>query len=101
MTEYAKRHDISVPSLRYWQRKLKVAANAAVVERGQKNEFVLLYIEDAPAQPNIEDAPAQPTTVSSKPRVFTLLLSGMTLTMPSLPEPEWLAALEHAMQGAR
>ena len=92
MTEYAKRHDISVPSLRYWQRKLKIAANAAVEERGQKNEFVALYIEDAPALP---------TTAASKPSVFTLALSGMTLTMPSLPEPEWLAALGYALQGAR
>ena len=92
MAEYAKQHDISVSTLRYWQRKLKIAANTAVVESGQKNEFVALYIEDAPALP---------TTVSSKPSVFTLALSGMTLTMPSLPEPEWLAALGYALQGSR
>jgi len=92
LVKYAKRHDLSLPSLRYWRRKLKRAPEInAVAETNYSaavhaGKFVALQIEGKPI---------------GYPNDCALLLSGMTLTMPSLPAPEWLAALGQAMRGVR
>ncbi len=81
-SEYARRHGISVTALYYWQRKLKLNAEAS--EAGQESKFVALRI------------------AAQRPCLCTLVLpSGMHLEMSALPAPEWLAALGRALPGAR
>ena len=93
MVAYAKRHGISISSLRYWSHSLncesaaEAAAEAVGVEPLAAGKFIALQIKDAPVAP--------------VPTCCTLELSGIKLTMVSLPAPEWVAALGHAMQGAR
>jgi transposase-like protein len=83
-SEYARRHGLSVSALYYWQRKLKNSDPAGIPVPGSK--FVSLRI--APSEPH--------------PNHCTLELpSGIRLGMPSLPSPEWLAALARAVPGAR
>ena len=79
---YARRHGLSVAALYYWQRKLKV--NAEEIEAGQESKFVALRV------------------AAQRPCLCTLVLpSGLHLEMSALPTPEWLAALGHALLGAR
>lgn len=81
---YARGHGLSLASLYYWRRKLKVAAGFDAA--GPASQFVALRVADA--------APAT--------GACTLVLpSGLRLELPALPEPAWLAALEQAARGAR
>lgn len=81
-SEYARRHGLSVAALYYWQRKLK--SNAGASEGGQGSKFVALRVAE------------------QRPCLCTLVLpSGLRLEMPTLPAPEWLAALGCAFPGAR
>jgi len=83
-SEYARRQGISVSALYYWQRKLKESGKAGVSVPGSK--FVSLRIAAGELHQNS----------------CTLELpSGIRLGMPSLPSPEWLAALARAVPGAR
>ena len=91
MVEYAKRHRIDIATLRYWSCKLNKQKRALTVgAEAVPGKFVALQVEEVACHD-----PGLPVLT------FTLVLSGMTLTMPSLPAPEWLAALGHAVQGAR
>jgi len=84
---YAKRHGISVTALYYWQRKLN--ETTGVSEAKPTNKFVALQVAEA-------------IGVHRSGGGCTLILgSGMRLEMLALPEPEWLAALGRAVQGAR
>ena len=89
---YARQHGISPTALYYWQRKLRLEATPlAVVVAAPKpqGKFVALRVSDAVA----DMAPA--------PWRCTLQLSGgMRLEMSALPDPQWLAALGRATQGA-
>ena len=81
-SEYARRHGLSVAALYYWQRKLKSIAEKS--EAGQASKFVELRV------------------AAERPTPCTLVLpSGLHLEISVLPAPEWLAALGHALQGAR
>ncbi len=83
---YAKRHGISVTALYYWQRKLN--GTTGVSEATPTSKFVALHVADAVGAPRSAGC--------------TLIVgSGMRLEMSALPEPEWLAALGRAAQGAR
>jgi hypothetical protein len=82
--DYARRHGLSVSALYYWQRKLrKVGDGGAVVQSGK---FVALHLS---------------ATGSHRNDCNLVLPSGLRLEMSALPEPEWLAALGRATQGAR
>ena len=79
---YAARHSLSLSSLYYWRQKLKAADEAGAHDGGK---FIALRVD-------------QPSAGNG---VFTVSLgSGVRLEMPTLPPPEWLAALACAA-GAR
>jgi len=82
VSEYARRHGLSVTALYYWQRKLK--SKAELSEAGQESKFVALRV------------------AAQRPNPCTLVLpSGMHLEMSVLPAPEWLAALGRALLESR
>lgn len=83
---YAKRHDIALKSLYYWQRKVRLAAapGKPIVPK----TFVALRVGESVA-------------VSAPMGCVLILACGMRLEMPALPSPAWLAALSRSAQGAR
>jgi hypothetical protein len=84
--EYAKQHALAAKSLYRWQRKLN--ATATVTASPSHGEaFVALRV----ANPVV----GQPLT-----RCTLMLGSSLRLEMATLPEPDWLAALVRAAQGA-
>ena len=92
-SEYARRHNISVAALYYWQRKLKSASaspakkTSALARPVLASPFVELRVLDQQVMP---------------PCLCTLVLpSDLRLELTALPEPSWLAALVYAMRGAR
>lgn len=92
---YAKRHDIALSTLYYWQRKLKPALPVpAKVEplatTKQSSRFVALRINGPERM-----APPAPTHCT------LVLAGGMRLEMPALPSPQWLADLGRCAQGVR
>ena len=83
---YARRESISIKSLNYWQRKLRLGLIEPVLPEVASN-FVALRVADAPA----------PRTVGC-----TLVLStGLRLEMAELPSTQWLVTLTRTMQSAR
>ena len=85
---YAQQHDISLASLYYWRRKLKIAVVKPEVAPQAVSKFVALRLPAA--------------TLAPRPASCTLILaSGLRLEMPALPAPEWLAAVGRALQDAR
>lgn len=92
---YAKRHDLALSTLYYWQRKLKstppVHTKAEpVAATKQSSKFVALRINES------ERVAPQGSTHC------TLVLSGgIRLEMPALPSPQWLADLGRCAQGVR
>ena len=92
-SEYARRHNISVAALYYWQRKLKVASASTPKK-------ILTLAKPAHASPFVELRVLD--KVVMPPCLCTLVLpSDLRLELTALPEPSWLAALVYAMQGAR
>lgn len=85
---YARRHGLTLASLYYWRRKLKLAtADSEVGAGGSINKFVALRVLDAAAA-----APTGPCTL--------VLRSGLRLELAGLPSPAWLLALDQAQAGA-
>ena len=92
---YAKRHDVSLSALYYWQRKLKSAPPVhtkaePLVAAKQSAKFIAVRIDEP--QRAARPAPTHCTLV---------LAGGMRLEMPALPSPQWLADLGRCAQGAR
>src|SRR4051812_24671465 len=86
VSAYATRHGLSASALYYWRRKLKVAGEEAT-DVHDVGKFIALRVGDFAAVPHAVG--------------YTLILgSGVRLEMPTLPAPEWLAALTGAA-GAR
>ena len=92
-SEYARRHNISVAALYYWQHKLKSASGSTpkktstLARPAHASPFVELRVLDQQVMP---------------PCLCTLVLpSDLRLELTALPEPSWLAALVYAMRGAR
>lgn len=86
---YARRHGLTLASLYYWRRKLKLAA--AVNDGGgggPAGKFVALRVTDVAA-----GAPTGPCTL--------VLRSGLRLELAALPSPTWLLAFDQAHAGAR
>jgi len=92
-SEYARRHGISVAALYYWQHKLKTTTASTpnkvskLTKPAHASSFVELRVLDKQVMPHC---------------LCTLVLSNeLRLEMSALPEPSWLAALAHAIRGAR
>ena len=86
---YARQHGLTLASLYYWRRKLKLAA--AVGDGGTSgvaNKFVALRVVDAAAAAETEPC-------------ILVLRSGLRLELATLPSPAWLLALEQAHAGVR
>ena len=84
---YARRHGLTLASLYYWRRKLKLAA-AVNGCGGAAGKFVALRVTDVAG-----GAPAGPCTL--------VLRSGLRLELAALPSPTWLLAFDQAHTGAR
>lgn len=85
-SEYARRHGLAAKSLYYWRRKLAVIKQRHPTELNppqsvEGNKFVALQV----------------TTVRQTHCTLSLP-SGLRLDMSALPEPEWLAAFDRAVQ---
>lgn len=92
---YAKRHDLALSTVYYWQRKLKSAPPVhtkaePLAATKQCAKFVALRIDEP-------ERVARPA-----PTHCTLVLAGgMRLEMPALPDPQWLADLGRCAQAVR
>jgi transposase-like protein len=82
---YAKRHDLPLKSLYYWQRKALLAT--APAKAITPKAFVTLRV-------------SEPVAVSASMGCVLVLACGMRLEMPALPSPAWLTALSRSAQGA-
>ena len=86
---YARQYGLTLASLYYWRRKLKLAAAVGDGSAsGSANKFVALRVVDAAA-----GAPTGPCTL--------VLRSGLRLELAALPSPAWLVDLDQAHAGAR
>ena len=83
---YARQHGLTLASLYYWRRKLKLAAAVGDGTSVPTIKFVALRVVDATAGP----ATGACTLV---------LRSGLRLELAALPSPTWLLALEQAHAG--
>ena len=80
-SEYARRHGLSVPALRFPTELPKHARSAPA------SKFVALRVTDKVAVPSCQCTLVMP--------------SDLRLEMPALPAPEWLVALVRAAQAAQ
>lgn len=86
---YARQHGLTLASLYYWRRKLKLAAAVGDGSSiGPSNKFVALRVVDA-------------ASVTATGPCTLVLCSGLRLELTALPSPAWLLALEQASAGAR
>lgn len=83
-SKYARQHGLSVTALRYWCRKLRASAMEVVPPASQ---FLTLSVAQ-PGERSIQSG-------------CILVLAGVRLEMPTLPPPEWLAAVALATRGCR
>ena len=85
---YARQHGLTLASLYYWRRKLKLAAALSDGSAsGAASKFVALRVVDAAA--------------GGATGLCTLVLaSDLRLELAALPSPAWLLALDHAHAGA-
>ena len=86
---YARQHGLTLASLYYWRRKLKLAVAVGDGSTSvQANKFVALRVVDA--------------AVGAATGACTLVLrSGLRLELAALPSPAWLLAVEQAQTGVR
>ncbi|WP_426116994.1 IS66 family insertion sequence element accessory protein TnpA [Massilia sp. PWRC2] len=85
---YARQHGLTLASLYYWRRKLKLSAAVGDSSSAPANRFVALRVMDAAVGASIG-----PCTL--------VLRSGLRLELAALPPPAWLLALEQAHAGVR
>ena len=86
---YARQQGLTLASLYYWRRKLKLAKAASEFgASGSTTKFVALRVVDVAAA-----APTGPCTL--------VLRSSLRLELAALPSPAWLLALDQAPAGAR
>ena len=110
---YARQHNLARSSLYYWQRKLK--SLAPVQTQAERGGVAPLLV---PPAPSVLPTALQPSSkfialrVSPPKRVMALgstataptpctlvLRGGLRLEMAALPDPRWLAGLDHCTQG--
>jgi transposase-like protein len=88
-SEYARQHGLTLASLYYWRRKLKLAAAVSDSSAGgSANKFVALRVVAAAAG-------------AATGSCTLVLRSGLRLELAALPSPAWLLALDQADTGAR
>ncbi len=86
VSAYAKRENLSLASLYYWQRKLS-AAKPATTTTKPANGFMKLLVSER--------------GVGRRDAACTLELGGgVRLEMAELPSPQWLANLARVARGA-
>ena len=86
---YARQHGLTLASLYYWRRKLKLAAVLSDGgTSGAANKFVALRVVDAAGG-------------AATGLCILVLRSGLRLELAALPSPAWLLALEQAHAEAR
>ena len=85
---YARRHGLTLASLYYWQRKLKLAAAVNDGGGAPAGKFVALRVMDVAV-----GAPTGPCIL--------VLRCGLRLELAALPSPTWLLAFDHAHAEAR
>jgi transposase len=84
---YARQHGLSVKSLYRWQRVLH--SGVGVTQPASAGpSFVAVLV-------------ATPTVAPVLSGCTVIVSSGLRIDMATLPAPQWLAALAHAVQGAR
>lgn len=91
---YAKRHDLALGTLYYWQRKLRSATTVGTeietrVAPRRPSKFIALTVGD----------PLHDVARSGMPCTL-VLAGGMRLEMSALPDPQWLGAVGRSAQGA-
>ena len=85
---YAERHGLALHSLYYWRHKIKAAVEPKAEAGDRNSAFVALRVEESVA--------------IQRPSGCTLTLGDdMRLEFSTMPGPEWLATLKHALQGAK
>jgi hypothetical protein len=85
---YAERHGLALHSLYYWRQKIKAAAEPKAEAGDRSCAFVALRVEESVA--------------IQRPSGCTLTLGDdVRVEFSTMPGPEWLAALKHALQGAK
>lgn len=82
-SKYARQHGLSVTALRYWHRKLRASA----MEVPPASQFLTLSVARSGGGPHQSGC--------------ILTLAGVRLEMPTLPPPEWLAAVVLATPDCR
>lgn len=88
-SEYARQHGLTLASLYYWRRKLKLAAARGDGDGGSPaNKFVALRVVDSAA-------------VAATAPCILVLRSGLRLELATLPSPAWLLAVDQSHAGAR
>lgn len=116
---YARQHDLARSSLYYWQRKLKTSAPvqtqaqpmgvaplpalpttpassaSSALPRASKrsSKFIALRVSPPERLMPLESTAMPPTPCT------LVLRGGLRLEMVALPDPRWLAALDHCAQG--
>ena len=85
---YARKHGLTLASLYYWRRKLKLAGAAGDGAGARANKFVALRVVDA-------------TDGGATGACALVLGSGLRLELAALPSPAWLLAVEQAYAGVR
>jgi transposase-like protein len=86
---YARQHGLTLSSLYYWRRKVKLAAADSDGSAGDAaSKFVALRVVDAAAG-------------AATGRCTLVFGSGLRLELAALPSAAWLLALDQARTGAR
>jgi hypothetical protein len=91
---YASQHGLSPSTLYYWQRKLQATTNvrgvaSQISPSHHSGKFVALRVADV-----------HPVSTQRPSHCALILAPGISLQMSTLPDPQWLAALGRAAQGA-
>ncbi len=86
ISAYAKRHDIAVKSLYYWNKKLKKSGLISKSAKQISSAFIAVHVPEKIMNPRTAN--------------FRLMLAtGIHFEMNELPAPEWLASFVVATKG--
>jgi hypothetical protein len=91
---YASQHGLSPSTLYYWQRILQATTNV----RGVASQISPSHHSDKFVSLRVADV--HPVSTQRPSHCALILAPGMRLEMSALPDPQWLAALGRAAQGA-
>ena len=94
---YANQHGLSPSTLYYWQRKFQATTNvrgvaSEISPSHHTGKFVALRVAEL--------APIPAVSAQHPSHCALIPAPGIRLEMSALPDPQWLAALGRAAQGA-